>query len=92
MPTRSGLDFHEINPNYFVCAYCYMAYLDVPGVLKLSGMQCKRATVRVDEEVNDFTTLPYFTRVWTEPHCPTCNRRIKGYPVSYRQTVRHKYA
>ena len=80
MPTRSGLDYAAINPNWFVCSYCYTA---APNhyIFRFSGMQRKRVQVCVDDE---FVTLPdEWTSVWTDPHCFACNRRIKGYPVHY---------
>ena len=79
MPTRSGLDYKTINPSWFVCSYCYEA---TPNWLRQSGMQRKRVQLRLDDD--EFVTLPdQWTRVWTEPHCPPCNRRIKGYPKEY---------
>ena len=87
MPTRSGLDFKTIRPDYFVCAYCYEAQLDTEP-FKYGGMVSKRVRVRVDDE---FITLDQWTSIWTEPHCFPCNRRIKGYPVWVRYPKRYKY-
>ena len=81
MPTRSGADYHEINPEWFVCAYCYMAWPSIKGVWRHEGMVTKRETIRVDDGVDDFAVIPgRYTRIWTEPHCLFCHRQVKGYP------------
>lgn len=77
MPTRSGHDYHEIHPDWFVCAYCYMAVRNV-DFFRFAGMTSKRVCVQIDDEV---VPLPEHTSVWTEPHCAPCDRRIRGYPV-----------
>ena len=78
MPTRSGLDFHELNPWWFKCSYCYKLIPNCP-VTCYSGMVLKRVQIRVDDGVDDFVTLPgEYTEVWTEPHCWCCNRKIRG--------------
>ena len=56
-------------------------------------MIMKREMVRVDDAVDDWAILPdRFTRVWTEPHCLACNRRVKGYPLLLSIAQRYKYA
>lgn len=87
MPTRTGLDYQAIHPDWFVCSYCYQATYD-SLLTRFSGMQRKRVQIRLDDV---FYTLPgEFTSVWTEPHCFPCNRRIKGYPVHFAATS-YKY-
>jgi hypothetical protein len=87
MPTRSGTDYSVINPDYFVCAYCYEA---VPNLdfMRWEGMTRKRVSVRIDEE---FVTLPEYTSIWTEPHCYKCHRRVLGYTPCAKPPRRHKY-
>lgn len=90
MPTRSGLDHHEIHPEWFVCAYCYSG---TPNnmVCRREGMIRKRVSVRVDDGVNDFQELEEWTRVWTEPHCNRCNREIRGIKLYFGVPKRYKY-
>ena len=92
MPTRSGLDFHTVHPSYFVCAYCYEAHPDTP-VTKFKGMILKRVQYRIDERVNAFATIPdEWTRVWTEPHCMACTRRVRGYAGPPKGRQRYTYS
>lgn len=86
MPTRSGLEYKEINSAYVVCAYCYEA---VRCELAFAGMVRKRMEIRVDDE---FVTVPgEYNEIWTEPHCYQCHRRVLGYPVWAHYPRKHKY-
>lgn len=86
MPTRSGQDFSEISPDYFVCAYCYEA---TSTFLRFGGMVTKSTQIRVDDE---FVTLPgEYTEIWTEPHCYRCHRQILGWPLYAHYPRKHKY-
>lgn len=88
MPTRSGLNYMEINPEWYICAYCYAAYPNHP-VFKYEGMISKRVTVRIDGD--QWATLPdEWTQVWTQPHCVLCNRRVRGFP-SMGASRKYKY-
>jgi hypothetical protein len=81
MPTRSGLDFQTINPEFFVCAYCYRAAVNCKYA-RFEGMVRKPVRVRVDDSLTDFETIPgEYTSVWTDPHCFRCHRQILGYPT-----------
>lgn len=92
MPTRSGLDYHKINPQFFICAYCYQAYDSIPGVWRHEGMITKRQMLRIDESVNDFAMVPdSYVKIWTEPHCLACNRKVRGFEVSINYLTRYKY-
>jgi hypothetical protein len=61
MPTRSGLDFHAINPDYFVCAYCYEA---IPNYgIQFRGMITKPVMHEIDGR---WLVMPdQTTRIWT---------------------------
>ena len=86
MPTRSGLDFHAINPDFFVCAYCYQAER-VFG--RFAGMVPKRVRLDID---GDWVALPdQWTAVWTEPHCFPCHRKIQGYKLYCTYPNKYKY-
>ena len=91
MPTRSGLDFHAIHPNWFVCSYCYQAAPLITGITHHNGMITKRVTVRIDDS-DDFLPLAETTQIWTEPHCWLCHRRIKGFPIHFSYPERYKYS
>ena len=79
MPTRSGLDYHTINPTHFVCAYCYEA---APQPFCFKGMIRKRVQQRIEsDEGDEWVTLPgQWTEVWTTPHCISCHRQVLGLP------------
>ena len=61
MPTRSGLDYHTLHPDYFVCAYCYEA---IPTFgIQYRGMISKPVMHEVDGR---WVMLPGQTcRIWT---------------------------
>ena len=91
MPTRSGIDYHAIHPSFFVCAYCYQAWPAIDNIWRYQGMVTKRQMVRLDDS-DDWAVLPdSFTRVWTDPHCLACHRKVKGYPVHWTPPNRFKY-
>lgn len=91
MPTRSGLDYHNIHPDWFVCSYCYQAAPYIPGITQYQGMVKKQVMVRIDDS-DDFVPIQETTSIWTEPHCWACNRRIKGYMLYWPPIPRYKYA
>ena len=61
MPTRSGLDFHAIHPDFFVCAYCYEA---IPNYgIQFRGMITKPVMHEIDGR---WLVMPeQTTRIWT---------------------------
>ena len=107
MPTRSGLDFHAIHPDFFVCAYCYEA---IPNYgIQFRGMITKPVMHEIDGR---WLVMPdQTTRIWTgappsphpeatprltpfpcaDPHCWRCHRRVIGLPELPFARRAHKY-
>jgi hypothetical protein len=91
MPTRQGLDYHRVRPDFFICAYCYQAYRITP-ISKFGGMIKKQYTCR-DDFTDEWLSLHgEYVDVWTQPHCFGCHRKIRGWQNRVpRLAARPKY-